>query len=152
MRQRIIAILLALITAVGVVPARAVLSVESIPAAFDQLLRAPLLANPAMILIDGTTGETVYERNSFSQRKPASLMKILSGVAVLKHLDPGSIFTTQISLGVKEKNLVIQGSYDPWISLSHSVARKMKRESLPYLAFNSMSAAICASISAVSEV
>ena len=140
MRQRIIAILLALITAVGVVPARAVLSVESIPAAFDQLLRAPLLANPAMILIDGTTGETVYERNSFSQRKPASLMKILSGVAVLKHLDPGSIFTTQISLGVKEKNLVIQGSYDPWISLSHSVARKMKRESLPYLAFNSMSA------------
>jgi len=140
MRRRIIAILLALITAVGVVPARAILSVESIPAAFDQLLRAPLLANPAMILIDGTTGETVYERNSFSQRKPASLMKILSGVAVLKHLDPDSVFTTQISLGVKEKNLVIQGSYDPWISLSHSVARKMKRESLPYLAFNSMSA------------
>jgi D-alanyl-D-alanine carboxypeptidase len=140
MRRRIIAILLALITAVGVVPARAILSVESIPAAFDQLLRAPLLANPAMILIDGTTGETVYERNSFSQRKPASLMKILSGIAVLKHLDPGSVFTTQISLGVKEKNLVIQGSYDPWISFSHSVARKMKRESLPYLAFNSMSA------------
>lgn len=140
MHQKLTLIILALITVLSVVPAGAVLSASSIPAAFDELLKSPTLSNPAMILIDGNTGEIVYERNAYSQRKPASVMKILSGVATLKFLDPQSIFTTDISLGVEDKTLIIQGSYDPWLSLSHSVARKMQRESLPYLAFNSMSA------------
>jgi hypothetical protein len=126
--------------ALSLTPANAALSAASIPAAFDELLSARVLSNPAMILIDGTTGEVVYERNSYSQRKPASVMKLLAGVATLKYLDPQSQFTTTISLGLDNRTLVIQGSYDPWISLSHSVARKMKRESLPYLAFNSLSA------------
>ena len=140
MRHKITLIILVLITVLGMVPARSALSVLSIPAAFDELLKSPALSNPAMILIDGTTGEVVYERNAYSQRKPASVMKILSGVATLKFLDPQSTFTTEISLGVENKTLVIKGSFDPWISLSNSVARKMQRESLPYLAFNSMSA------------
>lgn len=140
MRHKLTLIILALSTVFGVVPAGAALSVTSIPAAFDELLKSPALSNPAMILIDGTTGEVVYERNAYSQRKPASVMKILSGVATLKFLDPQSTFTTDISLGGENKTLIIKGSYDPWISLSHSVARKMQRESLPYLAFNSMSA------------
>lgn len=140
MRHKSGLLLLAMATALSVVPAGAVLSAASIPAAFGELLRVPTLSNPAMILIDKTTGEVVFERNSYSQRKPASVMKILSGVAVLKYLDPQSEFTTNISLGVEEKYLVIQGSYDPWISLNHSAARKMDRESLPYLAFNALSA------------
>ncbi len=140
MRQKVLLFLLAAITAIGIVPAKAVLSVASIPPVFDELLHASSLSNPAMILIDGETGEVVYEKNSLSQRKPASVMKILSGVATLKYLDPQAVFTTEVSLGVQEKTLVIQGSFDPWISTSQSVARKMNRESLPYLAFNSMSA------------
>ena len=52
-----------------------------------------------------------------------------------------SRFTTSISLGTEERNLVIQGSHDPWIGMDHGVARKMHRESLPYLAFNSLTAA-----------
>ena len=67
-------------------------------------------------------------------------MKLLAGVATLTYLDPQSSFTTNISLGLEDRTLIIQGSYDPWISLNHNVARKMKRESLPYLAFNSLSA------------
>jgi D-alanyl-D-alanine carboxypeptidase/D-alanyl-D-alanine-endopeptidase (penicillin-binding protein 4) len=94
-----------------------------------------------MILIDGTTGEVIYEKNSFSQRKPASVMKIFSGAVAIKYLDMQSRFTTNISLGVEEKTLVIQGSYDPWISLNHTVGRKMNRASLPYLAFNTLTAA-----------
>jgi len=132
--------LLAVVVALSVTPAGAALSAASIPAAFDELLNARVLSNPAMILIDGTTGEVVYERNSYSQRKPASVMKLLAGIATLKYLDPQSHFTTTISLGLEDRTLVIQGSYDPWISLNHNVARKMKRESLPYLAFNSLSA------------
>ena len=140
MRNKLTLIILALTTVLGMVPAGAALSVASIPAAFDELLKSPALSNPAMILIDGATGEIVYERNAYSQRKPASVMKLLSGVATLKFLDPQSRFTTDISLGVDSKTLIIKGSYDPWISLNDSVARKMQRESLPYLAFNSMSA------------
>ncbi len=140
MRSKLGISLLAVVVALSVTPARAALSAASIPAAFDELLNSRALSNPAMILIDGTTGEVVYERNSYSQRKPASVMKLLAGVATLTYLDPQSSFTTNISLGLEDRTLVIQGSYDPWISLNHSVARKMKRESLPYLAFNAMSA------------
>jgi len=131
---------LALATVVTAAPASAVLSPASIPAAFEELLSKPSLSNPAMVLIDGTSGEVVYEKNSFSQRKPASVMKVFAGAVAIKYLDMQSRFTTNISLGVNEKTLVIQGSNDPWISLSHSVAKKMDRASLPYLAFNTLSA------------
>ena len=141
MRSRLLILALAFAALFTATPASAVLSAASIPAAFEELLHQPSLSNPAMILIDGRTGEVVYEKNSFSQRKPASVMKIFSGAAAIKYLDMQSRFTTSISLGVQEKTLVIQGSYDPWISLSHSVAQKMDRTSLPYLAFNALAAA-----------
>lgn len=140
MHRKILLALLALTTALGVVPAGAVLSVASIPAAFNELLKIPALSNPAMILIDETTGEVVYERNSYSQRKPASVMKILSASATLEYLDPLSSFQTDIYLGSEPKTLLIQGSLDPWISMSDTVAKKMNRTSLPRLAFNSMTA------------
>jgi serine-type D-Ala-D-Ala carboxypeptidase/endopeptidase (penicillin-binding protein 4) len=140
MRSSRFVVLLALATILTTAPASAVLSPASIPAAFEELLRQPSLSNPAMILIDGTTGEVVYEKNAFSQRKPASVMKIFSGAAAIKYLDMQSRFATDISFGVEDKTLVIQGSYDPWISLSHSVAKKMNRTSLPYLAFNTLTA------------
>jgi serine-type D-Ala-D-Ala carboxypeptidase/endopeptidase (penicillin-binding protein 4) len=140
MRSPRFVVLLALATILTTAPASAVLSPASIPAAFEELLRQPSLSNPAMILIDGTTGEVVYEKNAFSQRKPASVMKIFSGAAAIKYLDMQSRFATDISFGVEDKTLVIQGSYDPWISLSHSVAKKMNRTSLPYLAFNTLTA------------
>ncbi len=140
MRSPRFIVLLALATVLTAAPASAVLSPASIPAAFEELLQQPSLSNPAMILIDGTTGEVVYEKNAFSQRKPASVMKIFAGAVAIKYLDMQSRFTTNISLGVNEKTLVIQGSNDPWISLSHSVAEKMDRASLPYLAFNTLSA------------
>ena len=132
--------LLALVAVLSAAPASAVLSPASIPAVFDELLRQPSLSNPAMILIDSTTGEVIYEKNSYSQRKPASVMKVFSGAVAIKYLDMQSRFTTNISLGIEEKTLVIQGSNDPWISLSHSVANKMDRTSIPYLAFNTLTA------------
>ena len=138
MRHKVIFILLALVSALNVVPSNAALSPLAIPAVFDKLLAVPALSNPAMILIDGTTGEVVYQRKAYSQRKPASVMKLLSGVATLKYLDPETIFSTKISIGVDSRTLVIQGSHDPWISTSHIEARKMNRASLPYLANSSV--------------
>ena len=136
--KRILATCLALILSIA--PATAVLGPDSIPAAFDELLKVPTLSNPAMIVIDGTTGQIIYERNIYSQRKPASVMKVLAGAVTLDYLDPQSVFNTTINIAPEEKTVVIRGSLDPWISLDHKVARKMNRASLPYMGFNTLSA------------
>ena len=108
---------------------------------FTRLAAAPELSNPSVALIDVSTGETVFESNAYSQRKPASTMKLLSAVATLKYLDPSQVFTTTVSLGTVPDSLVINGEFDPWISMDNRVAKKMKRTSFPRLAFNSLSAA-----------
>jgi D-alanyl-D-alanine carboxypeptidase len=67
-------------------------------------------------------------------------MKVLAGAVTLEYLDPQSVFNTNISIAAEAKTVVIQGSLDPWISLDHNVARKMRRASLPYMGFNTLSA------------
>jgi serine-type D-Ala-D-Ala carboxypeptidase/endopeptidase (penicillin-binding protein 4) len=136
--KRILATCLALILSVA--PASAALGPDSIPAAFDELLKIPTLSNPAMIVIDGSTGAVIYEKNIYSQRKPASVMKVLSGAVTLEYLDPESVFNTTINIVPEEKTIVIRGSLDPWISLDHKVGRKMHRASLPYMGFNTLTA------------
>ena len=136
--KRIFAIFLALILSIA--PADAALAPESIPAVFDELLKVPTLSNPAMIVIDGTTGQIIYEKNIYSQRKPASVMKVLAGAVTLDYLDPQSIFNTTINIASEKKTVIIRGSLDPWISSDHKVARKMNRASLPYMGFNTLSA------------
>ena len=136
--RRIFAVCLALILSIA--PADAALGPDSIPAVFDELLKVPTLSNPAMIVIDGTTGQIIYEKNIFSQRKPASVMKVLAGAVTLEYLDPQSVFNTTVNIAPEGKTVVIRGSLDPWISLDHNVARKMKRASLPYMGFNTLSA------------
>jgi len=136
--KRIFAICLALILSIA--PADAALAPESIPAVFNELLKVPTLSNPAMIVIDGTSGQIVYEKNIYSQRKPASVMKVLAGAVTLDYLDPQSVFNTTINIAPEDKTIIIRGSLDPWISLDHKVARKMNRASLPYMGFNTLSA------------
>jgi len=136
--KRTFAVCLALILSIA--PADAALSPESIPAVFDELLKVPTLSNPAMIVIDGSTGQIIYEKNINSQRKPASVMKVMAGAVTLDYLDPLSVFNTTVNIAPEEKTVVIRGSFDPWISLDHNVARKMNRASLPYMGFNTLSA------------
>ena len=136
--RRIFAVCLALILSIA--PARAALGPDSIPAAFDELLKVSSLSNPAMIIIDGTTGQIIYEKNINSQRKPASVMKVLAAAVTLDYLDPQSIFNTTVSIAPENKTIIIRGSLDPWISSDHNVARKMNRASLPYMGFNTLSA------------
>ena len=112
------------------------------PAAFKSNVISPILksaasskalANPAMILIDPGTGETIFENSATSYRKPASLLKILSATALLTYLTPDHRFTTEISTGSEPNTLIIAGSLDPWMERKNSVATKMGRVSLPKL-------------------
>lgn len=106
---------------------------------FSRLAAEPELSDPSVSLIDVSTGEVVFESNAFSQRKPASTMKILAAAATLKHLQPDQVFTTRVSIANIPDAIVIDGEFDPWISMDHRVATKMKRTSFPRIAFNSLS-------------
>jgi D-alanyl-D-alanine carboxypeptidase/D-alanyl-D-alanine-endopeptidase (penicillin-binding protein 4) len=136
--KRFVAICLALILSIA--PASAVLGPDSIPPVFEELMKNPTLANPAMVVIDGSTGAVVYQHNAFSQRKPASVMKLLSAGVTIEYLDLLSTFNTTVSINPSEKLVVIRGSLDPWISLDHNVRRKMHRASLPYMGFSTLTA------------
>jgi len=136
--KRVVAVCLALILSIA--PASAVLGPDSIPPVFEELMKNPTLANPAMVVIDGSTGAVVYQHNAFSQRKPASVMKILTAGVTIEYLNLQSIFNTTVSINAVDKVVVIRGSLDPWISLDHNVGRKMHRASLPYMGFSTLTA------------
>jgi D-alanyl-D-alanine carboxypeptidase len=91
-----------------------------------------------MVVIDGGTGQVIYEKNGFSQRKPASVMKLLTSAAVIQNLELDATFSTSIDINPELKTVIIRGSFDPWISLDHKTARKMSRASLPYMGFETL--------------
>ena len=140
MRLNLRLILGSLILSAIALPANAALGPTSIPAVFDELLKNQRLANPAMVVIDGSTGQVVYEKNAFSQRKPASVMKLLTAAATIEYLDVQSTFNTTININPEIKTVIIRGSFDPWMSLDHKTARKMSRASLPYMGFQTIKA------------
>ncbi|MTA36791.1 MAG: hypothetical protein F2570_02875, partial [Actinobacteria bacterium] len=85
------------------------LSNSVIPRVFTSLALAPEMADPSIIVIDKSNGEVVYEYNSQSMRKPASVMKVLSASAALQYIDPQKRFTTTLSLGINPGSVVING-------------------------------------------
>ena len=105
---------------------------------FARMAASPTLSNPSVSLIDVSTGKVVFESNANSQRKPASLMKLLSAAATLRYLDPTKAFATSLSLGPTPDSIVIDGEYDPWISMNSKEAIKMRRTSFYALASKSV--------------
>jgi D-alanyl-D-alanine carboxypeptidase len=103
----------------------------SVASVFAKYIENKGLANPSVVVIDGQTGETVFEKNPNSLRKPASLQKLFTGVAAVTHLQMDQTFTTSLWSGSDSKTVVIQGSRDPWASQYSSTAKKMGRTSLP---------------------
>ncbi len=104
---------------------------KSVAKVFNKYVEDKRLANPSVVVIDEETGEIVFEKNSNSLRKPASLQKIFSGIAAVQHLDMSQTFRTSLWVGSDSKTVVIQGSRDPWTSTYSSTAKKMGRTSLP---------------------
>ena len=139
-RFRPLGLLLAFALAISAVPAQAYdkLAPSAIPAVFQSLSDSKFLADPSMILVDTKTGEIVFERNSTQARKPASVIKLLSATSVLSYVDAQKVFNTNIYKGVEPGTIVINGEYDPWISLIQDQATKMGRTSLPRLGFNTI--------------
>ena len=139
-RIRPLGLLLAFVLALSPTPAQALdkLAPGAIAATFQSLSDSKFLADPSMILVDTKTGEIVFERNSTQARKPASVIKLLSATSVLSYIDAQKVFNTNIFLGTDPGTIVINGEYDPWISMIQSQAEKMGRTSLPRLGFNTI--------------
>ena len=112
----------------------------AIKAAFSQLVKNNNLANPAVIVVDESTGEVVFEKNSLVGRKPASVIKLITGVAAYTYLSPSDSYATSLWMGIDTKTAVIQGSLDPWTTFSTTQADKLKRTSLGKLAYSAMTA------------
>ena len=98
------------------------------------------LRSPAIQIVDLSTGEIVYSRDAYRERKPASTLKLISAVAAYTYLQPTMTFTTGVYMGLEKKSIVIRGSYDPWISYREPEASKMGRTSLPKIGYNSLKA------------
>jgi D-alanyl-D-alanine carboxypeptidase len=105
---------------------------------FTKYIENKGLANPSVVVIDEETGETVFEKNPNSLRKPASLQKLFTGVAAVNHLQMDQTFTTSLWSGSDSKTVVIQGSRDPWASQYSSTAKKMGRTSLPRFQYHAL--------------
>ena len=112
----------------------------AIATAFSQLVKNTNLANPAVIVLDEKTGEVVFQKNSASPRKPASVIKLITATAAYTYLSPSDSFTTSLWTGVDSASVVVQGDFDPWFAEDTDVADKMKRTSLARLEWSSLSA------------
>jgi D-alanyl-D-alanine carboxypeptidase/D-alanyl-D-alanine-endopeptidase (penicillin-binding protein 4) len=123
--------------ALGVISITPVSAFDPLSAAsvFSNLAADPKLKNPSVILIDASTSEIVFESNSYAMRKPASTLKLLSGVSVARYLDPEMRFQTSLALSDKTNSVVIQGEMDPWATFSANNAERLGQTSLKYLAY-----------------
>jgi D-alanyl-D-alanine carboxypeptidase len=130
-----------IVASVLVTPSATAFDPVSAASVFARLAAVPELSNPSISLIDVSTGKVVFESESNSQRMPASTLKLLSATATLKYLNPQQVFATSVSLGKTQDSIVINGEFDPWMSLNDQVATKMHRTSYPRLASVSLSAA-----------
>ena len=132
--KKFLALPFLLVFSLGITPSQAaVVSEEAIPKIFDALAHSPSMANPSIIVLDRFTGKTVYEYDSKSLRKPASVMKILSASAALEYLDSNKRFTTSVLLGRKTGSIIISGELDPWLAVNRKDAVTDHRTWIGYI-------------------
>jgi len=142
MKSKKVVVFISLVLAMNVVQQQAAQAAEpaAIKAAFTQLVKNNNLANPAVIVVDESTGEVVFEKNSLVARKPASVIKLITGAAAYTYLSPSDSYTTSLWMGIDTKTVVVQGSLDPWTTFNSAQADKLKRTSLGKLAYSAMTA------------
>ena len=108
-------------------------AVDVLPAPFFKYLGSKYLANPGVILIDGTSSEVVYQDGASKPRTPASVLKLFSTSAIALTLDTSTVFKTAIYKTEKKVVFVIWGDNDPWITSNAKYRDANKRAYMPAL-------------------
>ncbi len=125
-----ISALLLLVLAFNIQPA---VAAEPLPQPFFNYLSSKYLANPGVILLDGSTKEVVYESGSTILRTPASVLKLTTAAAIAMTLDTTTVFTTSLYKTDKRGVFVILGDDDPWMTSSAKYRDANKRAYTPTL-------------------
>ena len=128
-----IGVIMVALTATMTSGAPAALKSSTISPILKSAANSKTLAYPGMMLVDPSTGESIFEYSADSLRMPASLLKIITAVALLDYVEPDFRFTTEILIGAEPNTLIIAGSLDPWMERNGVLAIKMGRASLPKL-------------------
>jgi serine-type D-Ala-D-Ala carboxypeptidase/endopeptidase (penicillin-binding protein 4) len=84
-------------------------------ATIDTILADPALdgAHAGVVVINTTTGETLYNRESDIRLMPASNTKLLTSAAAMERLGTGYRFTTEVRTVSSNDNLYLRGTGDP---------------------------------------
>ena len=93
-------------------------------ASIDSLVNDPMFrnANWGVLIVEPTSGDTLYSRNAGKLFMPASNQKLLTGAVALAQLGPDYRFSTRFSStapivdGVLHGDLVVYGRGDPSVS------------------------------------
>lgn len=125
-----ISVLVLLALTFNLTPANAV---DTLPQPFFNYLSSKYLANPGIILLDGSSKEIVYESGSTILRSPASVLKLTSATAVAMTLDSTTVFTTSLYKTEKKGVFVILGEDDPWMTSNAKYRDANKRAYTPTL-------------------
>lgn len=104
----------------------AFLRMEQIPNVFAELTNNKTLNNPAMVLVDLNSGQTVYSRDANGLRKPASTLKLMSAFSALEYLPADKRFNTMIYKTDIKNVFQMVGDYDPSITPSLKLAKNLK--------------------------
>lgn len=108
-------------------------AVDVLPEPFFKYLGSKYLANPGVILIDGSSNQIVYESGSDKPRTPASVLKVISASAMALTLDSTTVFKTALYKTDKKGVFVIWGENDPWITSNAKYRDANKRAYMPAL-------------------
>ena len=106
---------------------------EPLPQPFFNYLSSKYLADPGIILLDGSTKEVVYQNGADVLRSPASVLKLTSATAIAMTLDSTTVFTTSLYKTDKRGVFVILGDDDPWMTSSAKFRDANKRAYTPTL-------------------
>ena len=106
---------------------------EPLPQPFFNYLSSKYLADPGIILLDGSTKEVVYQNGADVLRSPASVLKLTSATAIAMTLDSTTVFTTSLYKTEKRGVFVVLGDDDPWMTSSAKFRDANKRAFTPTL-------------------
>jgi len=106
---------------------------DPLPQPFFNYLSSKYLADPGIILVDGSTKEIVYQNGADVLRSPASVLKLTSATAIAMTLDSTTVFTTSLYKTEKRGVFVILGDDDPWMTSSTKFRDANKRAYTPTL-------------------
>lgn len=90
----------------------AVPSPAGLAGALAPALADPALAGSSVVVRDGLTGATLFERDPATPRVPASTAKLLSALAVAQTFPEGSVFTTSVRAGTAPDRVVLVAGGD----------------------------------------